>query len=47
MVESFRPGWDVLITARPAIVEASHAELVAALRRTLERGGVLGLVADQ
>jgi ribonuclease P protein component len=47
MVESFGPGWDVLMTARPAIVDASHAELVAALRRTLERGGVLGLVADQ
>lgn len=38
---TFRPGWDVLIIARPAIVEADHAALVGALRRTLERGGVL------
>jgi ribonuclease P protein component len=42
MAASFRPGWDVLIIARPAIVAADHAALVAALRRTLERGGVLG-----
>ena len=39
---AFRPGWDVLIIARPAIVEADHATLVGALRRTLERGGVVG-----
>jgi len=43
---SFRPGWDVLIIARPAIVGADHAALVGALRRTLERGGVLGGVSS-
>jgi ribonuclease P protein component len=42
MAASFRPGWDVLIIARPAIVDADHAVLVDALRRTLQRGGVLG-----
>lgn len=42
---SFRPGWDVLIIVRPAIVEADHAALVGSLRRTLERGGVLGGVS--
>ena len=42
MATSFRPGWDVLIIARPAIVAADHAALVEALRRTLERGGVIG-----
>jgi RNase P protein component len=42
MAPSFRPGWDVLIIARPAIVEADHDALVGALRRTLARGGVLG-----
>ncbi len=42
---SFQPGWDVLIIARPAIVEADQGALVGALRRTLERGGVLGGVS--
>ena len=42
---SFQPGWDVLIIVRPAIVEADHAALVGSLRRTLERGGVLGGVS--
>ena len=42
MAPSFQPGWDVLIIARPAIVEADHDTLVGALRRTLARGGVLG-----
>jgi ribonuclease P protein component len=41
MTVSFRPGWDVLVIARPAIVGADHAALVGALRRTLQRGGVL------
>lgn len=45
MQPTFRPGWDVLIIARPAIVEADHAALVGSLRRTLERGGVLGGLA--
>src|SRR5262245_1149571 len=42
MAPSFQPGWDVLIIARPAIVEADHATLVGALRRLLHRGGVFG-----
>src|SRR5262245_48155641 len=42
MAPSFQPGWDVLIIARPAIVEAAHAPLVGALRRVVHRGGVLG-----
>jgi ribonuclease P protein component len=42
MAPSFQPGWDVLIIARPAIVEADHDTLVGALDRTLSRGGVLG-----
>jgi ribonuclease P protein component len=42
MAPSFQPGWDVLIIARPAIVESDHEALVGALRRLLQRGGVLG-----
>jgi ribonuclease P protein component len=42
MAPSFRPGWDVLIIARPALVEADHDALVGALRRLLARGGVIG-----
>lgn len=42
MAPSFQPGWDVLIIARPAIVDANHDALVRALRRLLQRGGVLG-----
>ena len=42
MAPSFQPGWDVLIIARPALVEADHDALVGALRRVLRRGGVLG-----
>ena len=42
MAPSFQPGWDVLIIARPAIVEADHRTLVETLRRLLQRGGVLG-----
>jgi ribonuclease P protein component len=41
MAPSFQPGWDVLIIARPAIVEADHDALVGALQRILVRGGVL------
>ena len=41
MAPSFQPGWDVLIIARPAIVETNHDDLVGALQRTLVRGGVL------
>jgi ribonuclease P protein component len=42
MAPSFQPGWDVLIIARPAIVDADQAALSTALRRLLQRGGVLG-----
>ncbi|MFL5755722.1 MAG: ribonuclease P protein component [Chloroflexota bacterium] len=43
---SFQPGWDVLIVARPAIVTADYDEVVAALRRVLQQGGVLGGLSD-
>ena len=42
MAPSFQPGWDVLIIARPAIVEADPDALAGALRRVLRSGGVLG-----
>ncbi len=42
MAPSFQPGWDVLIIARPAIVNSDHEALVGALGRLLQRGGVLG-----
>jgi ribonuclease P protein component len=42
MAPSFQPGWDVLIIARPSLVEADQDAMVGALRRVLERGGVLG-----
>ena len=42
MAPSFQPGWDVLIIARPAIVEADYRILVETLRRVLQRGGVVG-----
>ena len=42
MAPSFQPGWDVLIIARPGLIDADHESLVGALRRVLTRGGVLG-----
>jgi ribonuclease P protein component len=36
-----RPGWDVLLIARPAIVGADHRTVEVALRSLLARGGVL------
>jgi RNase P protein component len=36
-----RPGWDVLVIARPAIVDANPRAIGSALRRLLARGGVL------
>ena len=42
MAPSFQPGWDVLIIARPAIVETDYRFLVETLRRILQRGGVVG-----
>jgi len=47
MAPSFQPGWDVLIIARPGIVDVDHETLVGALRRVLVRGGVLGGPAHQ
>jgi ribonuclease P protein component len=42
MAPSFQPGWDVLIIARPGIVETDHDALVGVLRRLLIRAGILG-----
>jgi ribonuclease P protein component len=42
MAPSFRPGWDVLIIARPALVGADHDALVEAVGRLLRRSGVIG-----
>jgi ribonuclease P protein component len=42
MGPSLRPGWDVLVIARPAIVEADLRTITQTLRRLLARGGVLG-----
>ena len=41
MLPSLRPGWDVLLIARPAIVDAEHPAVVQALRRLLVKGGVM------
>ncbi|MEI7742594.1 MAG: ribonuclease P protein component [Chloroflexota bacterium] len=41
MAPSFQPGWDVLIIARPAIIDADHDAVVGALERVLRSGGVL------
>jgi ribonuclease P protein component len=42
LLPSMRPGWDVLVIARPAIVRAEYRAISEALRRLLVRGGVLG-----
>jgi ribonuclease P protein component len=42
MAPLFQPGWDILIIARPAIVEADLEMLTGVLRQTLIKGGVLG-----
>ena len=42
LLPSMRPGWDVLVIARPAILRADHRAIGEALRRLLARGGVLG-----
>lgn len=41
MAPTFRPGWDVLVIARPDSVRAGHEELVTTLRALLERAGVM------
>ncbi len=46
MAPAFQPGWDVLIIARPALVQADQTALVGALRRVLRSGGVLGGQSD-
>ena len=42
MGPSLRPGWDVLVIARPAIVQADLGTVTQTLRRLLTRGGVVG-----
>jgi len=42
LLPSMRPGWDVLVIARPAIVGADHRAIGEALRKLLARAGVLG-----
>jgi len=41
MAPSLRPGWDVLVIARPAIVKADLRTVTRTLRRLLTRGGVV------
>ena len=42
LLPSVRPGWDVLVIARPAIVGADLGAIGTALGRLLARGGVMG-----
>jgi ribonuclease P protein component len=42
MAPSFRPGWDVLIIARPPVTAADYEALTGSLQHLLRRGGVLG-----
>jgi ribonuclease P protein component len=42
LLPSLRPGWDVLVIARPAIVGADQRALGTALGRLLARSGVQG-----
>jgi ribonuclease P protein component len=42
MAPSFRPGWDVLIIARPTVIAADFATVTGSLQGLLRRGGVLG-----
>jgi ribonuclease P protein component len=42
MGPEMRPGWDVLVICRPAIVGADYRAVTQALRRLLTRGGVVG-----
>ena len=37
-----RPGWDVLVIAKPGLVASDHRTLVDTLARLLRRSGVLG-----
>jgi len=42
MAYELRPGWDVLVIARPGLVTADYRVLVETLARLLRRSGVLG-----
>ena len=42
MASQLRPGWDVLIVARPGLVTADHRAMVETLTRLLRRSGVFG-----
>ena len=42
MAPDLRPGWDVLVIARPGLVVADHRTLAETLRRLLRRSGVVG-----
>jgi hypothetical protein len=39
-MERIGPGWDILLIARPAAGEASHAELGAAIDALLDRSEI-------
>ena len=41
MDTTIQPGWDVLLIARPGLVDVDYETLVKTLRRQLTRGGVL------
>ena len=41
LLPEIRPGYDVLIVARPPIIEADQAALTAGLGRVLARSGIL------
>jgi ribonuclease P protein component len=42
MAPSFQPGWDVLIIARPPVIDVEFRTLTGTLHGLLRRGGVLG-----
>jgi len=42
MAPELRPGWDVLVIARPGLVAADHRAMRETLARLLRRSGVLG-----
>jgi ribonuclease P protein component len=46
MAPAFRPGWDVLIIARPESVAAGKDALASTLRALLERAGVVEGVSN-
>jgi ribonuclease P protein component len=42
MAPQLRPGWDVLVIARPGLITADHQTVLDTLSRLLRRSGVLG-----